>query len=251
MPTGKSFVLNLGAQQRHGYNISHSFPAVDLAYSPRLDMGFNRQYSTWYDEQPHLHTSSEEYFILLQGRLDLLINGEPFSVEPYQLLGIRANVPHQIVGVKTPITNFFLRIPGGSSDKVLLNKFDPSAHGQGCMQIDLRQPHDNYLLGASLPQTDPNYSSFFDFTCAWDADPAEEWKNEVMHFHTNREEFYMVMKGSLDFALDDSVITVSSNQVLAVRPNSVHNIVGGKGPVDVLFVRVPGGQGDKTVVASG
>jgi hypothetical protein len=46
------------------------------------------------------------------------------------------------------------------------------------------------------------------------------------------------------------LVSVNANQILGVRPGAVHKVVGGKGPADVLFVRVPGGRGDKTVVES-
>lgn len=247
----KFFLLDLGDEQRHGYIIGGQLPVTDAAYSPLLDVGFNRQDFIWHDEMPHLHTGSEEYFIVLQGCLHLVVNGNSGTVEPYQLVGVHANVLHQIVGGRAPIMNFLLRVPGSSSDKVNFNVLESSSGPKnGMVRINLRQPHDDYLLGGCLPPTHPNYSPLLDFTCVWEVEPADEWRHERLHFHSQREEYYFVLKGRLDFALDDSVISVKAGQILGVRPSAVHQIIGGKGPVDVLFVRVPGGRGDKTMVES-
>lgn len=245
------FLLDLGNEQRHGYIIGGKLSESAPAYSPLLDVGFNHQSFSWSDETPHLHTSSEEYFIVLQGCLNLLVNSYPVTVEPYQLVGVRANVPHQIIGGQAPIMNFLIRVPGKGKDKLNLDSHDYRLELEnGLVSIDLRQPHDDYLLGACLPGTHPNYSPFLDFTCVWKVDPTVEWRQEKLHFHNQREEYYFVLKGSLNFALDDSLISVHAGQILGVRAGAVHKVIGGKGPVDVLFMRVPGGRGDKKVVES-
>jgi len=235
------FLLDLGNEQRHGYIFGGKLSESESGYSSWLDLGFNRQDFSWNDEAPHLHTSCEEYFIVLQGRLDLLVNGFPVTIEPYQLVGVRANVPHQIIGGQVPIMNFLIRVPGNGKDKVNLVSCDSRLDlEKGLVHIDLRQPHNDYLLGACLPVNHPNYSPFLDFTCVWDVDPADEWRHEKLHFHNHREEYYFILKGSLNFALDDSVVSVNAGQILGVRAGTVHKVIGGKGPVDVLFIRVPG-----------
>lgn len=247
------FVLDLGVEQRHGYMIGSCLAKSEPAYSPLLDVGFNRQDFLWRDEEPHLHTESDEYYIVLQGRIDLKVNGCQVTTGPFQLVGVRANVPHQVVGGQAPIMSFLIRVPGGKEDKLLSLDSDKSlfeglASAQEVVQIDLRQRHDDYLLGGCLPPTHLNYSPLLDFTCVWEVEPADEWHHEKLHFHSQREEYYFVLKGSLDFILDNSAISVKAGQILGVRPQCVHKIIGGKGPVDVLFVRVPGGRGDKIVV---
>ena len=79
-------------------------------------------------------------------------------------------------------------------------------------------------------------------------DPVEEWANEPRHFHTVREEYYIVLKGQLDFEIDSSIVSVCAGEILGVKPPTVHRVIGGEGPVDILFVRVPGGRGDKSVI---
>jgi mannose-6-phosphate isomerase-like protein (cupin superfamily) len=244
------FIVDLGHQERHGYVIGARLPESDPAYSPFLDVGFNRLSSSWKDALPHLHTDSEEYFILLNGRIDILIGDQCFKINRHHLLGVHANMPHQIIGGEAPIENFLIRVPGNGADKVTADSIDgfqekSMAFNDQVIQIDLKKSHQDYLLGTCLPVTDPNYSSLLDFTCVWDADPEIEWHNEELHYHSQREEYYFVLGGRLNFEIDDSLVSLSAGQILGVRPGTVHRVIGGEGLVDVLFVRVPGGRGDK------
>ncbi|RPJ48059.1 MAG: cupin domain-containing protein, partial [Chloroflexi bacterium] len=171
-------------------------------------------------------------------------------VEAGHLLGVRAGVPHQVVQVHPPVENFLVRVPGGGGDKRVLKEGEIfAAPGErDIIQIDLRQEHSDYLLGACLPENHPNYSPLLDFTCVFNVDPVEEWKNEQLHYHRVREEYYFVLRGRLDFQIGEATVSVSGGEILGVKPETVHGVIGGQGQVDVLFVRVPGGRGDKVVV---
>ncbi len=247
-------VVNLGAGNRHGYFIGATLPVNDCAYSERLDIGINRTDRAWHDQAAHIHTLSEEYFIVLKGRIDLEVNGASLPVLPGWMVGVRAGTPHRIAGVETPVENFILRVPGGGRDKVLLDAPalpEPADQpGGGIVRIDLHQPHDDYLLGACLPLMHACYSPWLDFTCGWDLDPALEWRSEINHFHSLREEYYILLRGNLDFEIDHHKLSLTAGQVLGVPPGTIHKVAGGKGPVDILFVRVPGGRGDKTITAA-
>ena len=96
------FLVNLGNEQRHGYVVGRRLTESHPAYSPLLDIGFSRQSCPWRDKTPHLHIHSEEYFIVIQGRLDLVVNKQPIPVEAGRLVGIRAGVPHQITSGQAP-----------------------------------------------------------------------------------------------------------------------------------------------------
>jgi hypothetical protein len=39
--------------------------------------------------------------------------------------------------------------------------------------------------------------------------------------------------------------------MIGVKPYTVHQVIGGEGPVDVLFFRAPGGRGDKVIMEKG
>jgi mannose-6-phosphate isomerase-like protein (cupin superfamily) len=247
-------LIDLGDYERHGYIIDTRVAESLPGFSKYLDIGFNRQSVGWRDEIPHLHSNSDEFFIVLRGGINFLINRKIVSVEAGQLLGIRAELSHQVINVRLPIENFLIRVPGGGDDKVTLHDqipdqpLDNPGSNNGIIKLDLHQDFMEYPIGACLPYNHPNYSPFLDFTCVWGTDPFDEWKNEHLHFHTLRKEYYFILRGRLDFEISGSNLSVSEGQILVVRPPVEHRVAGGCGPVDVLFARVPGGRGDKTVI---
>ncbi len=241
------YLVDLGAANRHGYFIGATLLPSDPAYSKWLDIGFNRQEKGWCDPSAHLHAASEEYFIVLKGRIDLEVNQVCLPVLPGWMVGVRPGIPHRIARVEAPIENFTLRVPGGGQDKKLLDALDGEP-GEGVIQLDLHQSYSDYPLGACLPPEHPLYSPFLDFTCGQGLNPSQEWRGEKLHYHELREEYYIVMSGRLDFEVDGVRLSVGPWQALGVRPGANHKVTGGEGPVDILFIRVPGGRGDKVVV---
>lgn len=247
-------LVDLGREERRGYVLGARLPTDDPAFSPYLDLGFNRLNAGWQDETAHFHTHSDEIFVVVKGEIELLIRGVPVTVAAGQLVGIRAGVAHQVIRVRAPVENYLIRAPGGGADKIELTgstqaPADAQSKGMnGVIRVDLRQHFSDYPLGACLPVNHPNYSPFLDFTGVWRADPVAEWKHDVRHWHKTREEYFIVLQGRLDIEVDGSRRSVQAGQILGLRPPAVHKVIGGRGPVSVLFVRVPGGRGDKVVV---
>ena len=242
-------LVTLNPDECSGYIVGAMLPTTEDAYSPALDIRFNRSLSGWCDSIPHLHMSSEEYYLVLRGQIDLRVNDVLIPVHAGQLIGVRAGMFHQVTGGAPPIENFIIRVPGGGNDKVVMADGRPMTTTVSPILLDLHQPHSDYLLGACLSEDHLNYSPQLDFTCVWNVDPAHEWKNEQLHYHTLREEYYIVLRGRLDFRIGSDVVRVVSGQVIGVKAHTVHKIIGGEGPVDILFVRVPGGRGDKVLVS--
>lgn len=48
---------------------------------------------------------------MLKGKLDVEINGKVVSVGPKEILGVKRNVPHKVIGGRGPIEEFSLRVP--------------------------------------------------------------------------------------------------------------------------------------------
>ena len=225
----------------------------DPAYSDHLDIGYNHVARSWRDEVSHYHQNCEEYMIVLNGQLDFIASGRQVRVSPGHLIGFRSGTEHQVIGGVAPLETILIRVPGGLDDKVLpapgdcgaaipgSNHFDP-------ILLDLRQSFGDYPLGACLPESHPNYSPFLDFRCAWGINSTTAWKHEQLHFHSLRAEYYMILDGSLNFAVETAAIAVNAGQMLIVPPGAPHRVLGGIGPVDIVFIRVPGGRGDKQVV---
>src|SRR5512134_102311 len=73
----------------------------------------------WRDPCLHLHEESEEFYLLLHGELDLYINGESVSLQPYELLMVLPEVPHAVIGGHARIEYFGFRAPDRDDKKIL------------------------------------------------------------------------------------------------------------------------------------
>src|SRR2546421_7911316 len=79
-------------------------------HTPRDDNGFqSQQLQIWYNhtdrnwvgvgETPHMHTESDEIFVVLQGALTIEVEGERFRVEAREFCCFSRGVYHGIVEV--------------------------------------------------------------------------------------------------------------------------------------------------------
>jgi mannose-6-phosphate isomerase-like protein (cupin superfamily) len=120
-PNDSWFLLDLHAPHSD-YQAGACLPTTNPAYSPLWDFwsGWQRSLITWQGQEFHYHTRAEEYYIVLQGRLDLEVDNQVVSVQPGYLLGVRPGAVHSVVGGREPIDTFFFRAPGGRGDKTVI-----------------------------------------------------------------------------------------------------------------------------------
>ena len=62
-------------------------------------------------ERPHIHTRSDEAFVLLSGSLIVEVEGEPHSIGPREFCCFPAGMYHAILSVEPPIEMLVLRAP--------------------------------------------------------------------------------------------------------------------------------------------
>jgi len=95
-------------------------------HTPRDDNGFQSQHlqiwynhtdRSWVDEGPHMHTESDEIFVVLQGALTIEVEGERFSVGAREFCCFPRGVYHSIVEVHPPVETLMIRAPS-IDDKV-------------------------------------------------------------------------------------------------------------------------------------
>jgi mannose-6-phosphate isomerase-like protein (cupin superfamily) len=90
----------------------------DLAFrSELLQVWFNDRTEPWSDPGPHLHTESDELFIVLEGVLLVEVDGEQVRVGPGEFCCFPAGLLHQIVAIEPPIRTLMIRAPS-VDDKV-------------------------------------------------------------------------------------------------------------------------------------
>jgi mannose-6-phosphate isomerase-like protein (cupin superfamily) len=76
-----------------------------------LTVGHTAQVEPWIDPDVHQHQDSEDGYILLAGRLWLMVAGSVVSLRCNELLMVWPGVPHAIVGGEGPIEHLGLRAP--------------------------------------------------------------------------------------------------------------------------------------------
>lgn len=68
----------------------------------------------------HYHRKCEEWYFVLEGSQQLLVNNEEITVYPHQLLKIPENIPHKLISYRHPFQGMTIRIPNIKGDKVIV-----------------------------------------------------------------------------------------------------------------------------------
>ena len=97
----------------HSALLSGRVTPDDLAFqSESLQVWFNNNASdAWKDPGPHLHTDSDEMFVVLEGALHVGVEGEVVRVAPGEFCCFPAGVLHEIVRVEAPYRTLMIRAP--------------------------------------------------------------------------------------------------------------------------------------------
>jgi mannose-6-phosphate isomerase-like protein (cupin superfamily) len=90
----------------------------ELAFrSDALQVWFNDRDEPWSDPGPHLHSGSDEMFVVLEGALLVEAGGEQVRVGPGEFCCFPAGLLHQILSIEPPIRTLMIRAPS-VDDKV-------------------------------------------------------------------------------------------------------------------------------------
>ena len=74
-------------------------------------------------------------------------------------------------------------------------------------------------------------------------------KTDRLHFHTNSEEYYLLLSGHMRIKVGEGIVEVSKGQLLLVRPNVSHLILTVQPGTRILLIKAPPGPNDKTSVS--
>lgn len=87
-------------------------PPSDVGWrSELIQVWFNNTDTPWADDGRHLHTGSDEVFVVLEGRLTIEVEGERVEVGPGEFCCFRRGVVHAVVAVETPARTLMIRAP--------------------------------------------------------------------------------------------------------------------------------------------
>ena len=74
--------------------------------------------------------------------------------------------------------------------------------------------------------------------------------SDRLHFHSDAEEYYIVLGGHMLIQIGNQNIEVSAGQVLLVRPGVPHLMLEVEPDTRILLVKAPAWPGDKHIVGS-
>lgn len=205
----------------------------------------------WTDRDIHLHTESEEYYFLLQGRLHVLVDGVVLRLKPYEVLMIKPNVSHAVVGGTGPIEHFVLRMPS-VEDRQVVGRLPAEAATEA--EGDKRVLRAEW--GFRVPLAEARYQNRWlfgvgeaafhsDVMClAYVAFPNAESLGtdrhpHRLHLHRQSWEFYVVLQGTRVLRIEQELVGISGGEILAVPPQAKHVLHSTETPCESFEFRVP------------
>lgn len=110
------------------------------------------------------------------------------------------------------------------------------------LDLDLATEQNHWIIG--IPPAVPEDSRFASTVIQvnYQKRPAKKelLKNEKRHSHPEPiEEFYLVLKGTLDVEVEEESFTVGERQILCVPPDKCHRVVDLSDDAEFLVFRTP------------
>jgi len=236
-----------------------SFPnSSGYLVSPResghhlLSVRYSSSESPWSDHGLHAHTQSDEIYLLLQGRLDLVVAGALVALFPGEMLFVKAGIVHSVVGGVGPIEHFGFRapalddrvshLPRTQADILATQRPQPAPDdGWGC-QIQLADPENRncWLLGAgSARYRSPHFLfAFLEFPTQAEATAGIGTRLQ-MHHHRESWEYYVCLRGSKTLQVKEERVEVHPGQMLVVHAGARHNVIDRRAAYVGMPFRVP------------
>lgn len=208
----------------------------------------------WTDRDIHLHTDSEEYYFVFHGQLQLLIQDSIFTIRPYEVLMVKPQVPHAVVGGKGPIEHFVIRLPA-LDDRQSVGKVPPGLD----LATDETQRELQPAWGSRAPLTQARYQNCWlfgggrarlpsDYMCLaylsyptdasadanyWGAHPHR------LHLHQKSWEYYTALKGQKVLQIEDQTVEINAGETLEIPPGVRHVAQALHTPYEGFTFRTP------------
>jgi mannose-6-phosphate isomerase-like protein (cupin superfamily) len=206
----------------------------------------------WSDPDVHLHTQSDEIYLLLHGRLHFGINGIELALQPWETLCVRAGMPHGILGGAGRIEHFGFRAPSPDDRLSLgapsLNKTrtsiedDKEINKAWGFRTSLLDPKNRncWLIGLGEARFEcPNFLfAYLDYP-THDAANAGIGTRLRLHLHRQSWEYYVCLRGKKVLLVEDQEVTVKPGEMVEVRPGVRHNIMRREAPYEGITFRAP------------
>ncbi|MCP4356513.1 MAG: cupin domain-containing protein [Chloroflexi bacterium] len=224
-----------------------------------LALGHTAVVPPWFDSNIHIHTTAYEYYILWQGELHFLVDGQALKLHAPEILVVKPQVPHAIVGGVGPVEHFGLRVPG-IHDKQVVADLPSVLSPFECEEERLLQAD----WGYRIPLADPAHQNwwvlgvheaifhspllamaYLNFATAEESFVHAD-RNQL-HYHRASWEYYLALRGSITLQVEDNQMVLNAGEILSVPPGVKHCVIGRTVPYQGLTLRTPV-QGDKVLV---
>jgi mannose-6-phosphate isomerase-like protein (cupin superfamily) len=233
---------------RSGY-IVH--PANGNCAHELIAVGHTAFIEPWSDSEVHLHDASEELYFLLNGELSFWVAGSLLTLRPREILLVRPQVPHAIVGGRGLIEHMGMRAPV-RPDKRKVGEIPqrlPAAAERGRelraewgFRASLASPeyHNCWLIGQGSAKfaADHLALAYLKFATT-EAANAGLGTRHRLHFHERSWEYYCVLAGSKSLQIGNELLTVQAGELLEVAPRVSHTLHSREAPFEGFTFRVP------------
>lgn len=225
-----------------------------------ITIGHTALVPPWSDANIHQHRSSEEFYLLLQGQLHLVIYDIRISLRQSELLMVRPGVPHAVIGGAGAIEYFGIRAPALDDKQVvgelvtdipLLSEEERLISAEwGCrIPLDTPQHQNCWLVGeeSALFASQNLALAYLDFPTQETANAGLGTRHQL-HYHQKSWEYYTVLMGEKVLLIEGEQVSIQAGETLAVPPAVKHTLYSRQAPFQGFTVRVLVVLDDKIVV---
>jgi mannose-6-phosphate isomerase-like protein (cupin superfamily) len=244
-------------RDRTGYLVH---PAFSSGHA-HLALGHTALVEPWQDTHLHVHETADELYLLLQGQLILSVSDFAVTLRPFELILVRAGIPHAITGGSGQIEHFGVRAPAvdDKQNRGLLPGPTAFQHYEGDRTITgewgVRVPlgetgyQNCWLIGFGNALFSSRFMclAYLDFPTSGMANAGIGTRHQ-MHFHQESWEYYLVLQGTKRLVLDDELITIETGELLEVPPLTKHMLHSRTAPFQGITLRAPVGMDDKVEI---
>jgi mannose-6-phosphate isomerase-like protein (cupin superfamily) len=214
-------------------------------------LGHTASVPPWADLDVHYHATAEEYFFLQQGELRFCIGALSLSLRANELLMVRPQIPHAIVGGLGPLEHFGIRAPAppdrqsaGPIPQGLPLRFEDQREvsADWGWRACLSEPHNQNCWLVGLGQARLR-SAHLSLAYLWF--PTHEEANaglgtrHRLHLHQRSWEYYVALEGTKTLLVEDQRVTLEPGELLEVPPGVKHTLYGRQAPYKGFTFRVP------------
>ena len=223
-----------------------------------VTIGHTAHVAPWRDPSIHSHEHAEEYYLLLNGELELLVAGFLITLKPREILMVRPQVPHAIVAGAGMIEHIGIRAPA-SRDKQPAGEIPrplPAATQEqerelqcnwGCrvpLQATMNQNCWLFGVGSVRFASAQLTFAYLNFPTVEEASAGIGTRHRL-HLHKRSWEYYVVLQGTKTLQIENEIVEIRPGEILEVPPQLKHTLYGRQAPYEGFTFRVPAGFDDK------